>query len=668
MSESASSNKSSVESKVINVILPDGSTRQLSSLSTGEDLAKEISSRLLKDSIGLEINGELADLKTVLKDQDKVKIITIKDAQSLEFLRHSTAHILACAVQKVYPQAKITIGPVIQDGFYYDFYIPDTNLSTEDLPKIEAEMQRIVDASLEFRKIQITNPDEQIKEFIQQGEKFKAELLEKFKAENPTQYGLFHPPSPEGGANQDTNLSSDPVWSDLCRGPHIANTKQVKAFKLLSVSSAYWHGDEKQESLQRIYGTAWFSKADLEAYLQRIEEAERRDHRKLSRQHELFSTHDEAGPGLIFWHPKLAFLRARIEEFWKDLHEDNGYELVFTPHIARRELWETSGHTEFYMDNMFQMKQIDEQEYLLKPMNCPFHVLIFDSTRHSYRELPIRLAEMGTVYRFERSGALHGLARVRGFTQDDAHVFCTPNQLVDEVCAIIKLIDIVYSKFDLKYSAELSTRPEERIGEDGIWDMAENALKKALEQSGLAYQLNEGDGAFYGPKIDFKLQDALGRSWQGATIQVDFNLPNRFELKYTSSDGNLEKPVMLHRAIFGSLERFTALLIENYAGAFPFCLSQKQVAILPISDRHNEYCKEIQEALKKVKVRANIDERAEKIGAKIRDAQIEQIPYMLVIGDKEIDEKKISVRDRRKGDLGSMSIDDFLNLISPELN
>ncbi len=631
-----------------NIILPDGSSKQLEAGSTGEDLARQISPRLLKEAIGLKINSQLSDLKTVLQDGDQVQIITIKDSDSLEFLRHSTAHILAVAVQRVYPEAKIAIGPTIQDGFYYDFYIPNTSLSPEDLPKIEAEMQNIINAGLEFKRISIENPEAQIKEFLEYGEKFKAELLEGFKKDNPTQYGLF---------DEKNNL----IWSDLCRGPHIANTKQIKAFKLLSVSSAYWRADENNESLQRVYGTSWWSKTDLETYLQRIEEAEKRDHRKLSRQHELFSTHEQAGPGLIFWHPKLAFLRARIEEFWRSLHEDNGYELVFTPHIARRELWQTSGHTEFYMDNMFQMKPIDEQEYLLKPMNCPFHVLIFDSTRHSYRELPIRLAEMGTVYRFERSGALHGLARVRGFTQDDAHVFCTPSQLVEEVCKIIKLIDIMYSRFGLKYSAELSTRPAERIGDDSIWDMAEDALRQALEQSNLKYELNEGDGAFYGPKIDFKLQDALGRAWQGATIQVDFNLPMRFDLKFTNAEGQLEKPVMLHRAIFGSLERFTALLIENYAGAFPFWLCQKQVAILPIADRHNEYCESLVEVLRKAKVRTTIDTRSEKIGSKIRDAQLEQIPYMFVIGDKELENQQITVRERRKGDLGTMTLDQFMS-------
>ena len=638
----------------ISIILPDGSAKALPIGSTGVDLAQSIGARLAKEAVGLSINGELRDLSTVLADGNQVQIITKKEDLSLEFLRHSTAHILACAVQKLYPEAKIAIGPTIKDGFYYDFYIPNQTLSPADLPQIEAEMQKLIEENLQFRCLAIENPEAQIKEFTQQQEKFKAELLESFKNDNPTQYGLF-------------NGATEPFWSDLCKGPHIQNSKQIKAFKLLSVSSAYWRADETKESLQRIYGTAWWSKSDLEDYLKRISEAEARDHRKVSRQHELFSTHEAAGPGLIFWHPKLAYLRARIEEFWKDLHEENDYQLVFTPHIARSELWQTSGHTEFYAENMFNMKPIDEQEYILKPMNCPFHVLIFDSTRHSYRELPIRLAEMGTVYRFERSGALHGLARVRGFTQDDAHVFCTPEQLVDEVCQIIELIDITYARFELTYTAELSTRPAERIGEDGIWDMAEQALQKALEQKELKYELNEGDGAFYGPKIDFKLQDALGRTWQGATIQVDFNLPNRFDLKYTDSSGQYQKPVMLHRAIFGSLERFTALLIENYAGAFPLWLSQKQVSILPIADRHNQYCQEIKQTLKKHKIRAHLDRRAEKIGAKIRDAQLEQIPYMLIIGDQEVANKQVAVRERRKGDLGTMTIDDLLTLLNDQV-
>ncbi len=565
----------------------------------------------------------------------------------LEIIRHTTAHILANAVQNLYPQAKIAIGPIINDGFYYDFFIPEVNLSPQDFEKIEAEMKKIIEKRYKIIAKEISDPDKQIKDFLVSGEKFKAELLEKYKDQNPTLFAFID----ENGKE---------IWSDLCKGPHLRNTGEVKAFKLLSVSGAYWHGDEKAESLQRIYGTAWKNKTELAEYLQKLEEAEKRDHRKLSKQHELFSIHEEAGPGLIHWHPKLAFLRNRVENFWKDLHEDNGYQLVYSPHIARAKLWDISGHSQFYSENMFKLAPIDEQEYVLKPMNCPFHILIFNSTLHSYRELPIRIAEMGTVYRFERSGVLHGLPRVRGFTQDDAHVFCTETQLVSEVCSIIDLINIIYSKFDLTYSVELSTRPEERIGDNSIWDMAETALKAALENKNIAYEINEGDGAFYGPKIDFKLKDAIGRQWQGATIQVDFNLPERFDLTYRDSDGSEKRPVMLHRAIFGSLERFTALLIEHYAAAFPFWLCETQIMILPIADRHNEYCEKLYTELKSKKIKCKIDSRGEKINAKIRDAQISQTPYMLIVGDKEMGENKIAVRERRKGDLGTMTLDEFL--------
>lgn len=573
----------------------------------------------------------------------------------LEKIRHSAAHVLACAVQKLYPSAKIAIGPTIQNGFYYDFLIPDKTLSIADLEVIELEMKKIIKEGYFIKRIEITDPEKQIKEFLAQGEKFKAELLEKYKDESPSMYGFF---------DRQNNL----IWSDFCKGPHASNTSKIKAFKLLSVSSSYWHGDENLDSLQRVYGTAWQSKEALEEHLKNLEEADRRDHRKLSKQHKLFSTREESGPGLIMWHPKLAFLRSRVEDFWKKIHEDNGYELVYTPHIARSELWNISGHTQFYSENMFSLKPIDEQEYILKPMNCPFHMLIYNSVPHSYKEFPIKLAEMGTVYRFERSGVMHGLARVRGFTQDDAHVFCTPAQLISEVESIISLIDKIYSKFGLSYSAELSTRPPEKIGTEEVWDMSENALKEALKLHGLKYELNEGDGAFYGPKIDFKLKDAIGRSWQGATIQVDFNLPERFDLKFTNSEGKEERPVMLHRAIFGSLERFTALLIEHYAGAFPLWLCQTQVLLLPIADRHNEYCQNISEKLIAEGFKVKIDSRAEKIGAKIRDAQLEQVPYMIIVGDKELETQTLSVRERRKGDLGSIGIDELVKDLKAEMN
>ncbi len=636
----------------IQITLKDGSKKEIASGSTGIDLAKAISNSLAKKSIGLLLNNELSDITTELKNGDNVEIVTVDDPRSLEFLRHSSAHILACAVQNIFKNAKIANGPAIESGFYYDFEIPDHQLTPEDLSKIEKEMQKIIDEDLKFLKVNVENPDKQISEFKSAGEKFKAENLEEHKSHNPTLYTL----QKEGKT----------VWNDFCKGPHITSSKQIKAFKLTSISGAYWHGDENREKLQRIYGTSWWSKEDLEAYLKRLEEAEKRDHRKLGRQLDLFSIQEETGPGLILWHPKLAYLRTQIENFWREVHEKAGYELVFTPHIARNELWDISGHNEFYKENMFSM-EIDEQKYVLKPMNCPFHVKIYDSCRHSYRELPIRMGELGTVYRYERSGVMHGLARVRGFTQDDAHIFCRKDQFVDEIKGVIKLIDEIYSKFGLSYSAELSTKPADAIGTPEIWDFAEAGLKKALEEYGLAYQLNPGDGAFYGPKIDFKLKDAIGRVWQGATVQLDFNLPKRFDIKYTDKDGTQQQPVMVHRAIFGSLERIGAVLIEHFAGAFPLWLSYKQAIVLPIADRHLEYAQKVNEVLKLKGIRSEVDDRAESVNSKIRDAQIEKIPYMLIVGDKEISENKVSVRHRKKADLGSMDLEIIGNKISEEI-
>ncbi|MBI3590653.1 MAG: threonine--tRNA ligase [Candidatus Melainabacteria bacterium] len=638
----------------MSVFLKDGSKKEIPAGSSGLDLAKSISNSLVKKSIGLLLNGESKDLLTVLKDGDKVEIITQDDPSSYEFLRHSTAHILAEAVQNIFKGARIAIGPVIEDGFYYDFEIPNHKLTPDDLVKIEKEMQRLIDEDQKFIRVNIQDVSKQIKEFKSQGEKFKAELLEEHKNENPTLYVL-------------EDKSGNPVWNDLCRGPHITSSKQVKAFKLLSVSGAYWRADETKESLQRIYGTSWWSKEELDAYLHKIEEAEKRDHRKLGRQMELFSMHDETGPGLILWHPNLAFVRSQMENYWRELHQKNGYEIVYTPHIARTDLWNISGHNEFYKENMFYMN-VDQQDYVLKPMNCPFHVLIFKSTRHSYRDLPIRMAELGTVYRYERSGVMHGLARVRGFTQDDAHIFCRKDQYVEEIKGVIKLVDLMYKGFGLEYFAELSTKPKDAIGAKESWDFAETGLEQALKEYGLAYKINPGDGAFYGPKIDFKLKDALGRIWQGATIQLDFNLPNRFELKYTEKDGSQEQPVMVHRAIYGSLERFAALLIEHFAGAFPLWLSYKQVIILPITDRQIDYANKIANLLKEKNIRAHVDERAESVNAKIRDAQLEKIPYMVIVGDKEVKENNISIRMRKKGDTGTTTIDKFIELLLNEIS
>ncbi len=637
----------------ISVILKNGSKREVPEGSSGLDLAKSISNSLVKKSVGLLLNNELKDITAILKDSDKVEIITQDDPRSYEFLRHSTAHVLAEAVQNLFKDARIAIGPVIEDGFYYDFAIPGHTLTPDDLIKIEKEMQRLVDEEQKFVRVNINDVDKQLSAFKTQGEKFKAELLEQYKNESPTLYVL-------------EDKSGKPVWNDFCRGPHITSTKQIKAFKLLSVSGAYWRADETKESLQRIYGTSWWSKEELDAHLQKLEEAEKRDHRKLGRQMDLFSMHDETGPGLILWHPSLAYVRKQMEDYWKDLHEKKGYEIVYSPHIAKTDLWDISGHNEFYRENMFYMT-VDEQEYVLKPMNCPFHVLIFKSKRHSYRELPIRMAELGTVYRYERSGVMHGLARVRGFTQDDAHIFCRRDQYVEEIKGVIQLIDIIYKGFGLNYFAELSTKPKDAIGTKEIWDFAEAGLEQALKEYGLDYKINPEDGAFYGPKIDFKLKDAIGRVWQGATVQLDFNLPNRFDLKYTEKDGSQQQPVMIHRAIYGSLERFAALLIEHFAGLFPLWLSYKQVIVMPIADRHLEYSEKIYNLLKENNIKAVFDQRAESINAKIRDAELEKIPYMIIVGDKEIADNVISVRAKKKGDLGTIQTNIFIEQILKEI-
>ena len=636
----------------ISIILKDGSKREIPSGSTGLDLAKALSNSLAKKSIGLLLNGELKDFVTVLKEGDKVEIITQDDLRSHQFLKHSTAHVLACAVQNLFKGAKIANGPAIENGFYYDFEIPDYQLKPEDLLSIEKEMQKIIDEEYLFVKVSVDNPDKQIKDFRAAGEKFKAENLEEHKSHSPTLYLL--------------QKDGKTVWNDFCSGPHILSSKQIKAFKLLSISGAYWHGDEKREKLQRIYGTSWWNQEELNAHLKNLEEAEKRDHRKLGRQMDLFSMQDESGSGLILWHPALAYLRKEMEDYWRELHLKNGYEMVFTPHIAKNDLWNISGHNEFYKENMFYMT-VDEQDYVLKPMNCPFHVLIFQSARHSYRELPIRMAELGTVYRYERSGVMHGLARVRGFTQDDAHIFCRKDQYVNEIKGVLALVDLMYKGFGLTYTAELSTKPKDAIGEKEIWEFAESGLEQALKEYGLDYKINPGDGAFYGPKIDFKLKDALGRIWQGATIQLDFNLPNRFKLHYTDKDGSQQQPVMVHRAIYGSLERFAALLIEHFAGAFPLWLSYKQVIVLPISDRHLEYAKKVENALKEKNIRVEIDDRAESLNAKIRDAQLNKIPYMAIVGDKESSENNISIRDRKKGDLGKVSVSAFVEQLAKEI-
>lgn len=577
-----------------------------------------------------------------------------ENQEALSTLRHTTSHIMAQAVQNLFPQAKLGIGPSIATGFYYDFDIPDYTLTPEDLPKIEEEMKRLIQMGLKFESYPIPDVEAQIAEFKAQGEIYKAELLEEHKNDNPT---LYFTKDKEGNV----------LWNDLCRGPHLESSKMIKAFKLLSVAGAYWRGDEKNKMLQRIYATAFLDKKELQAYITQIEEAERRDHRKLGTALDLFSIREELGSGLILWHPNLSVIREQIENYWRTEHRRRGYDIVFSPHIAKPKLWEISGHMSHYKENMF-MVSADEQEFVLKPMNCPFHIMMYQAKRHSYRDLPVRLAELGTVYRKEKSGALAGLTRVQGFTQDDAHIICTPEQLVPEINAIIDFVDVTLKMFDMSYEVELSTRPEDFVGEIENWDKAEEGLKEALSVKGIEYEINEGDGAFYGPKIDFKLKDAIGRTWQGATIQLDFNLPERFELKYQDKDGTMKTPVMLHRVIFGSMERFMGILIEHYAGAFPTWLAPEQVTLVPIAETHIEYAEKVFRQLKDAGIRVNLDDRTESMNYKIRDAiKNRRVPYVLVMGDKEVEACQVAVRGRGRDNLGVRGVEDFLAGVQKEI-
>ena len=644
----------------LTVKLPDGSQRELPQGATAEDLAKAIGPGLAKAAVASVINGRVRDLRFELADGDEVKLLTKKDPEAIEVLRHSCAHILAQAVQNLFPGTKVATGPVIENGFYYDLDVPNHQLSPEDFEKIEAEMTRIAKTGQLLERRFIQDIDGKLAEFKKSGEPYKAEILEKYKDDNPTIYVCVDP-----ATKQD-------VWYDLCEGPHIPDTSWMKAFKLLSVSGAYWRGDERNPMLQRVYATAFWSKDDLDAYLKQLEEAEKRDHRKLSKEQHYFSIEEEVGSGLILWHPALATVREELENYWRKEHRKRGYEIVYTPHIAKRDLWDCSGHTSFYMENMYTM-EIDEQEYIVKPMNCPFHVLIFKNRLRSYRDLPIRLSELGTVYRYEKSGTMHGLNRVRGFTQDDAHLFCRVDQITAEILGVIRFVDDTLNLFDMDFEVELSTRPAEFVGEIEIWNTAEAALKDALDQnqrkdgSKLAYELNEGDGAFYGPKIDFKLKDAIGRTWQCSTVQLDFNLPQRFGLKYKDSDGGEKQPIMIHRAIFGSLERFAGTLIEHYAGNFPVWLSHTQVELIPIGDEHVAYCQAIETQLRDKLIRAKTDDSHEHIKQKIKNAQLAKTPYMLVVGGKEVADNTVAVRHRTKGDLGVLPVAEFMEQLEAEI-
>lgn len=584
-----------------------------------------------------------------------------KNESTLSVLRHSTSHIMAQAVQKLFPNAKLAIGPAVENGFYYDFDLTDGHAFTqEDLVKIEEEMKNIVKQNLSFEKYVIPDVDKQIAEFKAEGEIYKAELLEEHRNDNPT---LYLTKDKEGNV----------LFNDLCAGPHLPNTSYIKAnaFKLLKVAGAYWRGNAKNKMLQRIYATAFWTKEDLADYLHFLEEAEKRDHRKIGAKLDLFSTRDELGGGLVLWHPNLAVVREEIENYWRTEHRKRGYVIVNTPHIAKSKLWEISGHADHYSENMFfiQKDEDSDEQFILKPMNCPFHILIYQANRYSYRSLPLRMAELGTVYRKEKSGALSGLTRVQGFTQDDAHIFCTPEQLVDEINEIIDFVADTMAIFNMKFEVELSTRPESFVGEIENWNRAEAGLKEAMDRRGMKYDINEGDGAFYGPKIDFKVKDAIGRTWQCATIQLDFNLPERFDIKYQDKDGSMKTPVMLHRVIFGSMERFHGILIEHYAGAFPTWLAPTQVAIVPISnEKHIDFAEQVYKKMRAAGIRVNLDDRSESMNYKIRESlQDKKIPYVCVIGDKEIEANSVAVRARGIGQVGTINVDEFISKIEEEI-
>jgi threonyl-tRNA synthetase len=633
-------------SEKVTLTLPDKSTVEVDKGLSGAEIAKQINKKLFKKAVVYKYNGKLYDLAEPVNEDGVIEFITEDSEEAIEILRHSAAHVMAQAVKELFPKAKVTIGPAIENGFYYDFDFED-GFTPDDIKKIEKKMDYIIKQNIPFTKKVVTK-EEAIDFFKEQNEDFKVEIIEEL---------------PE---DEEIKLYTQGSFTDLCRGPHIPSTGKIKAFKLLNIAGAYWRGDENNKMLQRIYGTAFFSKEDLKKYLDFLEEAKRRDHRKLGKELELFSINEDAGAGFIIWHPKGTLLRMAIEDWEKKEHLKRGYDIVMGPQILKLDLWKKSGHYENYRENMYFTK-IDDDEYGIKPMNCISHMLIYKSKLRSYRDLPVRFFELGTVYRHEKSGVLHGLLRVRGFTQDDAHIICTPEQLNEEITNIITFVKDVMDIFGFSYSMEVSTRPDKSIGSDEDWERATSALFKALEFNNLTYDINEGDGAFYGPKIDVKLKDAIGREWQCATIQCDFTLPQKFDLTYIGEDGLKHRPVMLHRVILGSIERFIGVLIEHFAGNFPVWLSPTQVIVLPVSEKYIDYAEKMYEFLIKNDIRAEIDRRGEKLGFKIREAQLNKIPYMIIVGEKEQETDTISVRKRTREDIGNIKKEDFLNLIKDDI-
>lgn len=630
----------------INIQLKDGSNREFEQGISLMEIVESLSRSLAKSTLVAKVNGQVVDLNHKLNEDAKIEFLSFDDDEGKDALRHSASHILAQAVKRLYDGIKLAIGPSIANGFYYDFDVP-VAFTPDDLNKIQTEMENIVKENLPIERFEVTR-EEALKLFKEKGETYKLELINDLPSDVPI------------------SLYKQGEFIDLCAGPHVPSTGRVKAIKLQSLAGAYWRGDEKNKMLQRIYGTAFEKKADLDAYLHMLEEAAKRDHRKLGRELDLFSIQEE-GPGFPFFHPKGMVIRNELENFWRKIHVKFGYKEIKTPIILHQKLWQQSGHWDHYRENMY-FTQIDGEGYAVKPMNCPGGILVYRTQHHSYRDLPLRTAELGLVHRHEISGALHGLMRVRSFTQDDAHIFMLPSQIKSEIKGVIDLFNQIYSTFGLSYHAELSTRPENSMGSDEVWEVATNALKEALEEYGMNYKINEGDGAFYGPKIDFHLRDSIGRTWQCGTIQLDMLMPEKFDLTYVGEDGQKHRPVMIHRVAYGSLERFIGILIEHYAGAFPIWLAPVQIKILPITDRHVSYARELESALNGKEVRVEIDDRNEKIGYKIREAQLEKIPYILVVGDKEIETHSVAVRKRGEGDIGSFQAAEFFERVLSEIN
>ena len=632
---------------MLKITLKDGALREVEEGSSVLDFVKQVSNSLAKKVLAAKVDGQTVDLTYVLKQDCQVEFLTFEEEDGRWALRHTASHILAQAVKRLYKDSNVqlAIGPAIDNGFYYDFDM-DRQLTDADLRDIEKEMKKIVKENLKLERKEVSRADA-IAFFKEKGENYKVELIEDL---------------PEDAT---ISMYSQGEFTDLCAGPHVLSTGKVKAVKLQSVAGAYWRGSEKNKMLQRIYGTAFEKQADLDEYLHMLEEAAKRDHRKLGKELDLFSLHEE-GPGFPFFHPNGMVIRNELINYWREVHRRYGYQEIKTPMIMNRKLWETSGHWDHYKENMYFTK-IDDEDYAVKPMNCPGGMLVYKSHQHSYRDLPLRMGELGLVHRHELSGALHGLFRVRNFTQDDAHLFITPSQIEEEIQHTIDLFDEVYSTFGLSYTAELSTRPEDSMGSDEIWENATNALRNALEHRGLEYIINEGDGAFYGPKIDFHLRDSIGRTWQCGTIQLDMLMPEKFDLTYVGEDGEKHRPVMLHRVVYGSIERFIGILIENYAGAFPVWLAPVQVKILPITDKHADYAYELKKKMFDLGLRVEVDDRNEKTGYKIREAQVKKIPYALVVGDQEVENGTVTVRRYGEKETQSMGAEDFIKLVQEKI-